>query len=109
MERVLCPSYCPAGGFGVVVASVQVKRPAGEVPQRGHDTRAGTGADAARRTRSTFIRTPEFQAEIVELCRRGDRSAGQIAKDLDRTETAVRPWVSQADADAGERDGPDQQ
>ena len=48
--------------------------------------------------------TPEFKAEIVELCRRGDRSVGQIAKDFDLTETAVRLWVSQAEVDAGERD-----
>ncbi|MFF3484132.1 transposase [Streptomyces sp. NPDC002701] len=34
--------------------------------------------------------TPEFKAEIVELCRRGDRLVGQIAKDFDLTETAVR-------------------
>ncbi|MEV6948375.1 transposase [Streptomyces sp. NPDC051172] len=49
--------------------------------------------------------TPEFKAETVELCRRGDRSVGQIAKDFDLTETAVRLWVSQAEVDAGERDG----
>jgi transposase InsO family protein len=30
------------------------------------------------RPRRSF--TPEFKAEIVELCRRGDRSAGQIAR-----------------------------
>lgn len=40
--------------------------------------------------------TPEFKAEIVELCRRGDRSVGKIAKDFDLTETAVRDWVKQA-------------
>ncbi|NBM16160.1 hypothetical protein [Streptomyces sp. GC420] len=34
--------------------------------------------------------TPEFKAEIVELCRHGDRSADQITKDFDPTETAVR-------------------
>jgi transposase len=33
---------------------------------------------------------PEFKAEIVELCQRGDRSAGQVAKDFDLTETAMR-------------------
>lgn len=55
------------------------------------------------RPRRSF--TPEFKAEIVELCRRGDRSVGQIAKDFDLTETAVRLWVSQAEVDAGERDG----
>ncbi|WP_434099001.1 transposase [Streptomyces xantholiticus] len=47
--------------------------------------------------------TPEFKAEIVELCRRGDRSVGQI--DFDLTETAVCDWVKQAEVDAGERDG----
>ena len=40
------------------------------------------------RPRRSF--TPEFKAEIVELCRRGDRSIGQVAKDFDLTETAVR-------------------
>ncbi|MGW4651902.1 transposase [Kitasatospora sp. NPDC004289] len=55
------------------------------------------------RPRRSF--TPEFKAEIVELCRQGDRSVGQVAKDFDLTETAVRAWVNQAQADAGERDG----
>ncbi|WP_344287856.1 transposase [Streptomyces synnematoformans] len=55
------------------------------------------------RPRRSF--TPEFKAEIVELCRRGDRSVGQVAKDFDLTETAVRLWVSQAEADAGEEPG----
>ncbi|WP_180290637.1 transposase [Streptomyces sp. TLI_171] len=55
------------------------------------------------RPRRSFA--PEFKAEIVELCRRGDRSVGQVAKDFDLTETAVRAWVNQAQADAGERDG----
>ena len=55
------------------------------------------------RPRRSF--TPEFKAEIVELCRRGDRSVGQVAKDFDLTETAVRAWVNQAQADVGERDG----
>jgi transposase len=48
--------------------------------------------------------TAEFKAEIVELCQRGDRSAGQVAKDFDLTETAVREWVRQAERDAGTRD-----
>ena len=38
------------------------------------------------RRRRSF--TPEFKAEIVELCQRGDRSVGQVAKDFDLTETA---------------------
>ena len=47
--------------------------------------------------------TPEFKAEIVELCQRGDRSVGQVARDFDLTETAVREWVKQAGRDAGTR------
>jgi transposase len=47
--------------------------------------------------------TPEFKAEIVELCQRGDRSLGQVARDFDLTETAVRAWVKQAELDAGVR------
>jgi len=35
----------------------------------------------------------------------GDRSVGQVSKDFDLTETAVRDWVKQAEVDAGERDG----
>jgi transposase len=53
------------------------------------------------RPRRSF--TPEFKAEIVELCRRGDRSIGQVARDFDLTETAVREWVRQAERDAGTR------
>ncbi|WP_405914238.1 transposase [Streptomyces sp. NBC_00963] len=56
-----------------------------------------------RRARRSF--TPEFKAEIVELCRRGDRSIGQVATDFDLVETRVRDWVRQAEVDAGERDG----
>ena len=53
------------------------------------------------RRRRSF--TPEFKAEIVELCQRGDRSVGQVAKDFDLTETAVRDWVKQAERDSGTR------
>jgi transposase len=55
------------------------------------------------RPRRSFI--PEFKAEIVELCRRGDRSIGQVARDFDLTETNVRTWVKQAEIDQGERPG----
>jgi transposase len=55
------------------------------------------------RQRRSF--TPEFKAEIVELCRRGDRSIGQVAKDFDLTETNVRTWAKQAEIDQGERPG----
>lgn len=53
------------------------------------------------RTRRSF--TSEFKAEIVELCQRGDRPVGQVARDFDLTETAVREWVKQAERDSGER------
>jgi len=46
------------------------------------------------RPRRSF--TPEFKAEIVELCRRGDRSVGQIAKDFDLTETREAQQVHTA-------------
>ena len=55
------------------------------------------------RPRRSF--TAEFKADIVERCRRGDRTIGQVARDFDLTETAVREWVRQADVDAGERPG----
>jgi transposase len=55
------------------------------------------------RRRRSF--TPEFKAEIVELCQRGDRTVGQVAKDFDLTETAVREWVRQAERHAGTGDG----
>jgi transposase len=55
------------------------------------------------RPRRSF--TAEFKADIVERCRRGDRSIGEVARDFDLTETAVREWVRQAEVDAGERPG----
>jgi transposase len=55
------------------------------------------------RARRSF--TPEFKADIVEACQRGDRTLGQVCRDFDLTETAVRAWVRQAETDAGERPG----
>ena len=55
------------------------------------------------RPRRSF--TPEFKADIVERCRAGDRTIGQVARDFDLTETAVRSWVRQAEIDIGEREG----
>ena len=60
------------------------------------------GSKKKSRPRRSF--TAEFKAEIVELCQRGDRSIGQVARDFDLTETAVREWVKQAERDAGARD-----
>ncbi|MBQ0901314.1 MULTISPECIES: transposase [unclassified Micromonospora] len=53
------------------------------------------------RPRRSF--TPEFKAEIVELCQRGDRTLRQVSQDFDLTETAVREWVKQAELDTGVR------
>jgi transposase len=52
-----------------------------------------------KRKRRSF--TDAYKAEVVELVRKGGKSIGAIAKDLDLTETAVRVWVRQAEVDAG--------
>jgi transposase len=59
--------------------------------------------DERKRPRARRSFTAEFKAEIVELCQRGDRSIGQVCRDFDLTETAVREWVRQAERDAGTR------
>ncbi|UJR87291.1 Hypothetical protein I5071_830 (plasmid) [Sandaracinus amylolyticus] len=55
-----------------------------------------------KRKRRKF--SPEFKAEAVRLCAVGDRTVGQVAKDLDLTETALRDWVRRAEVDAGKSD-----
>ena len=47
---------------------------------------------------------PEFRLRAVELARQGDRPVRQIAKDLGISESCLRNWLAQADADAGRRD-----
>jgi transposase len=46
---------------------------------------------------------PEYKAEVVELIRSTGKTVGQVARELDLTETAVRQWVRQAELDAGPR------
>jgi transposase len=47
---------------------------------------------------------PEYKAEVVvEFIRSTGKTVGQVARELDLTETAVRQWVRQADLDAGLR------
>jgi transposase len=46
---------------------------------------------------------PEYKAEVVELIRATGKTVGQVAHELDLTETAVREWVRRADLDAGRR------
>src|SRR5438034_11139903 len=60
---------------------------------------------AKKKSRARRSFTAEFKAEIVEACRRGDRTIAAVARDFDLTETAVRKWVNQADIDDGRRDG----
>src|SRR3989441_8234789 len=56
-----------------------------------------------KRRRRAF--TAAYKAEVVELCRKGDRSISETARDLDLTESSVRRWVEQAEIDAGRRPG----
>jgi transposase-like protein len=46
---------------------------------------------------------PEYKAEVVELIRSTGKTVGQVARELDLTETAVREWLKRADLDAGRR------
>jgi transposase len=46
---------------------------------------------------------PEDKAEVVELIHSTGKTIGQVSRELDLTETAVRQWVRQADLDAGHR------
>jgi transposase len=46
---------------------------------------------------------PEYKAEVVELIRATGKTVGQVARELDLTETAVGEWVKRADLDAGRR------
>jgi transposase len=55
------------------------------------------------RSRRSF--TPEFKAQTVELIQTSHKSVGDICRDLDLTETAVRRWLTQAEIDAGRRGG----
>ena len=59
---------------------------------RGHPSKARECArsDPWRTSESEGTFTPEFKAEAVRLCKVGDRSVAQVAKDLDLTETALR-------------------
>jgi len=47
-----------------------------------------------RRARRTF--TDEYKADAVALVESSGKSVGQVATDLDLTETALREWVKQA-------------
>lgn len=59
--------------------------------------------EQGRRARRSF--TEQYKAEVVALCRGSEKPMSEIARDLDLTESSVRRWVSQAEIDAGQRDG----
>ena len=52
-----------------------------------------------KRARRKF--TAEYKAEVVKLVRDGGKKIGEVSRDLDLTESAVRHWVKQAEIDAG--------
>ena len=47
-----------------------------------------------KRARRSF--TSEFKAEAVELVRASGKRIGEIARDLDLTETVLRDWVKRS-------------
>ena len=57
------------------------------------------GEAKQRRQRRSF--SDEYKAETVKLVLSGHKTAGQVARDLDLTETAVRSWVKQAQVNKG--------
>ncbi len=58
-----------------------------------------SSSEKKRRSRRKF--TPEFKAEAVKLATQPGQSIAAIAASLDLTETALRNWVKQAQADEG--------
>lgn len=58
-----------------------------------------TAEKKKRRQRRSF--TDEFKAQVVKRVVEGHRTAGEVARDLDLTESAVRAWMKQAQVDAG--------
>jgi transposase len=61
--------------------------------------------EAHKRPRARRSFSPEFKARTVELIRTSGKSVGEVCRDLDLTETAVRKWMRQADVDDGQREG----
>jgi transposase len=51
-----------------------------------------------KRKRRKF--TAEYKAEVVKLVNASGKSVGQVAKELELTETSVRTWVRRSEVDA---------
>src|SRR3974377_1241121 len=72
------------------VGSTRTRRPASfrsRSPQLRHSEGCQIMETLGNKPRRRRSFTPEFKAEIVDLCQRGDRSVGQVARDFDLTET----------------------
>jgi transposase-like protein len=50
-----------------------------------------------RRERRKF--TPEYTSEVVKLIKTSGKSVGEVARELDLTNTAARAWVVRAEID----------
>jgi transposase len=61
------------------------------------DTMSRMAKTEGRRTRRKF--TDEFKTGVVRLVLDEGKTAGAVARELDLTESAVRAWVAQAQAD----------
>ena len=60
---------------------------------------------AKRRARRHF--SDEYKREAVRLAKASGKSVGDVAKELDLTETSLREWIRQAEVDARKAaDGP---
>jgi len=51
----------------------------------------------AKRKRRSF--TKAYKAEVVDLIRQSGKTVAAVSRELDLTETAVREWLKQAEAD----------
>jgi transposase len=69
----------------------------------GKDVEMSVSGTMTKRRRRSF--SPEFKAEIVELCRQPGRTVPLVCQEFDLGETAVRRWVHQAEVDQGVRPG----
>ena len=49
--------------------------------------------------------TPEYKADIVAMCLKGERSVRAVELDLGLSQRTVHRWVVQAETDAGKGEG----
>jgi transposase-like protein len=76
-------------GFRAGVAAGRVASLLGLIGSRGHLTKGVYGIRHARREEAAAAAfTDEFKAEVVRKVLTGSETAGQVARDLDLTETA---------------------